>query len=52
MEALRTPGLWWVNNVRMDLGDIGYGDVDWIDVDQVRGKWRTLVNAVVNIRVP
>jgi hypothetical protein len=36
----------------MDLLDICWGGVDWIGVAQDRGKWRTLVNAVMNLRVP
>jgi hypothetical protein len=36
----------------MYLGEIGLGDVDWICVVQVRDRWRALVNAVMNLRVP
>jgi hypothetical protein len=36
----------------MDLGGIGWGDVDWIGLAQDRGSWRVLVNAEVNLRVP
>jgi hypothetical protein len=35
----------------MDLGEVGWGDVDWIDLAQDRDKWRALVN-LMNIRVP
>jgi hypothetical protein len=42
----------WVDNIRMHLGDISWGGVDWISLDQDRDKWRALVNAVMNIRVP
>jgi hypothetical protein len=41
-----------VNNVKMDLGEIGWGDVDWIGLAQDRDKWRALVNVVINTRVP
>jgi hypothetical protein len=36
----------------MDLGEIGWGDVDWIDLAQDRNRWRALVNAVMNLLVP
>jgi hypothetical protein len=41
-----------VDNIKMDLGEIGWGSVDWIGLAQDRDKWRALVNAVMNIRVP
>jgi hypothetical protein len=41
-----------VDNIRMDLREIRWGDVDWIDLVQDREKWRALVNAVMNLRVP
>jgi hypothetical protein len=41
----------WVDNIRMDLGEVGWGDVDWIGLAQDRNKWRALVNSVLN-RVP
>jgi hypothetical protein len=34
-----------MNNINMDLGEIGWGDVDWIDLAQDRDKWRTFMNA-------
>jgi hypothetical protein len=42
----------WVDNVKMDLLEIGWGGVDWIGLAQDKEKWRALVNAVMNLRVP
>jgi hypothetical protein len=42
----------WVDNIRMDLVEVGWGDVDWIGLAQDRKRWRALVNSVLNIRVP
>jgi hypothetical protein len=36
----------------MDLGEVGWGDVDWIGLAQDRNRWRALVNAVTKLRVP
>ena len=41
-----------VDNIRMDLQEVGCGYMDWIGLDQDRDRWRTLVGAVMNIRVP
>jgi hypothetical protein len=41
----------WVDNIKMDLGEVGWGDVDWIGLAQDRDKWRALVNWVLNLRV-
>jgi hypothetical protein len=46
------PGCRWVDNVRMNLGEMGWGDVDWIGLAQDRNRWRALVNYVLNLRVP
>jgi hypothetical protein len=42
----------WVNNIRMDLGEMGWGDVDWIGLAKDRNRRRALVNSVLNLRVP
>jgi hypothetical protein len=52
MIPLGRPRRRWENNIRMDLGEIGWGDMDWIDLDQDRDQWRALVNMVRNFRVP
>jgi hypothetical protein len=41
-----------VDNIKMDLGEIGFGGVDWIGLAQDRDQWRTLVNTVINLPVP
>jgi hypothetical protein len=42
----------WMDNIRMDLGEVGRSDVDWIDLAQDRNRWRAIVNSVLNLRVP
>jgi hypothetical protein len=51
-RPLGRPRRRWEDNIKMDLRDIGFGDVDWIHWTQDRGKWRVLVNTVMNLRVP
>ena len=41
-----------VDNIRMDLQEVGCGYMDWIGLAQDRDRWRTLVSAVMNVRVP
>jgi hypothetical protein len=48
-RPLERPRHRWVNNIRMDLGEVGWGDVDWIGLDQDRDKCRALVNEVMNL---
>jgi hypothetical protein len=42
----------WEDNINMDLQEVGYGGMDSIDLAQDRDRWRALVNAVMNLRVP
>jgi hypothetical protein len=42
----------WVDNIRMDLGEVGWSDVDPIGLAQDRNRWRALVNSVLDLRVP
>jgi hypothetical protein len=42
----------WEDNIKIDLGEIGFGDVDWTHLAQDRDRWRALVNTVMNLRVP
>jgi hypothetical protein len=42
----------WVDSIRMDLGEVGWGDVDWIGLVHDRDMCRALVNEVINLRVP
>jgi hypothetical protein len=54
-EGKRPPGRprrRWVDNIRMNLGEVRWGDVDWIYLAQDRNRWRVLVNSVLNLRVP
>jgi hypothetical protein len=51
-RPLGRPRHRWLDNIRMDLVEVGLGDVDWIRLVQDRDRWRTLVNLVLNLRVP
>jgi hypothetical protein len=51
-RPLGRPRRRWVNNIKMDLREIGWECIDWIDLAQDRDQWRALVNAVMNLRVP
>ena len=42
----------WVDNIRMDFQEVGCGYMDWISLAQDRDSWRTLVSAIMNLRVP
>jgi hypothetical protein len=41
----------WEDNIKMDLREIEWGGMDWIDLSQDRGQWRALVNMVMNLQV-
>jgi hypothetical protein len=51
-RPLGTPRRRWVDNIKMDLREIGWDGVDWIDLSQSRDRWRALVNTVISLRVP
>jgi hypothetical protein len=51
-RPLGRPRRRWVENIKMDLREIGCDDMDWIDLAQDRDQWRALVDTVMNIRVP
>jgi len=51
-ETTGRPRRRWVDNIRMDLQELGCGYMDWIGLAQDRDRWRTLVSAVMNLRVP
>jgi hypothetical protein len=42
----------WEDNIKMDLQEVGGGGMDWIELAQDRERWRALLNAVMNLRVP
>jgi hypothetical protein len=50
-RPLGRPRRRWVDNIRMDLGKVGWDDVDWIGLAQDWNRWRSLVNSVLNLRV-
>jgi len=51
-RPLRRPRRRWKDNIRMDLREVGCGCVDWMDLAEDRDRWRALVSAVINLRVP
>jgi hypothetical protein len=51
-RPLGRPRRRWVDNIRLDLGEVGWGDVAWIGLVKDRNRWRALVNSVLNLRVP
>jgi hypothetical protein len=51
-RPLGRPRRRWVDNIKMDLGGEGWGDVDWIRLAHDRNRWKALVNSVLNLRVP
>jgi hypothetical protein len=51
-RTLERPRRRWEDNIKMDLREVGWGGMDWINLAQDRDRWRALVNAVMNLRVP
>jgi hypothetical protein len=51
-RPLGRPRRWWVDNIKINLREIGWDGMDWIDLAQDRDQWRSLVNTVTNLRVP
>jgi hypothetical protein len=51
-RVLGRPSRRWEDNIKMDLKEIRWEDVDWIHPDQDRDQWRAVVNTVKNLRVP
>ena len=51
-SPLGRPRRRWVDNIRMDLQEVGCGCMDWIGLAQNRDSWRTLLCAAMNLRVP
>jgi hypothetical protein len=50
--TLGRPRRKWVDNIKMDLGEVGWGGMDWINLALVRDQWGSLVNTVMNHQVP
>jgi hypothetical protein len=49
-RSLGRPRLRWEDNIKMDFQEVGCEDMDWLAQD--RDRWRTLVNLVMNLRIP
>jgi hypothetical protein len=51
-KPLGKPKRRFVHNIRIELGEVGWVDVDWIGLAEDRNRWRTLLNSVLNFRIP
>ena len=51
-RPLGRPRHRWEDNIKVDIQEVGYGFMESIELDQDRGRWRALVNAVMNRRIP
>jgi hypothetical protein len=51
-RPLGRPRCRWADNIKLDLREIGWDGMDWIDLAQYRVQWRALVNATMNLRIP
>jgi hypothetical protein len=51
-SPLGRPRRRWVDTIKMNLGEVGWGDVDWIGLAKDMNRWRAVVNSVLNLRVP
>jgi hypothetical protein len=51
-RPLRRSRRRWLDNIWMDIAEVGWDDVDWIGLAQDRDRWRALVNSILNLRVP
>jgi hypothetical protein len=51
-RPLGRPRHRWEDYIKADLQEVGYGGIDWIELARNRDRWQTLVNAVMNLRVP
>jgi hypothetical protein len=51
-RPLGRPRHRWEDNIKMDLQEVGWGGMDWIDMAQDRDRWRVLVSMVMNLWVP
>jgi hypothetical protein len=50
--SLGRPRRRWKDNIKVDLQEVGCGNMDWTDLAQDRDRWRALVKTVLNIRFP
>jgi hypothetical protein len=52
IQRIGRPRRRWEDNIKMDLREMGWGRMDWVNVAQDRDQWRALVNTVTNLRLP